>query len=253
MNTCLRIVLLIIFTLPFYSLITRHDVADEKYIELAKQYPQICHLPMGEAALIDSCWAITAGHVGNDLIKDIANGYSPSLKCNGTEYAVAKVFVHPGFRDIENGLQNDIALIRINGVIRDVVPAMLYKTGNETGQKITLVGMGDMGTGITGPQKWDKVTRAATNRIDGVEQQWLYFAFDAKESANVTELEGISGPGDSGGPAFIDKDGKRYIAGISSHQTAQEKYGKRHYGLTEYYARISTYTAWINEVLAAKE
>lgn len=246
MKTIFKIFVLGAIMVVFQSLIIRHDVADEKYIQLAKQYPQICHLPMGEAALIDSCWALTAGHVGNDLIKDMNNGFSPTITSNGIKYPVDKVLVHPGFKSMEYGLRNDIALIKIKGAVKNIAPAKIYDKQDETGQQITIVGMGDMGTGLTGPQKWDKITRAATNKIDGADNQWLYFVFDSNESANTTEMEGISGPGDSGGPAFIDKDGIRYIVGISSHQKGQDKFGKGLYGVTEYYTRVSAHSKWIN-------
>lgn len=249
MKNIVNITVLFALMLLLQGLITRHDVSDDKFIQLAKQYPQICHLPMGEAALIDTCWAITAGHVGNDLEQDIRNGYTPTLVCNGIKYPIEKVVLHPAFKTMEQGLQNDIALIRIRSAVKGMHPAKLYDKQDEAGQEITIVGMGDMGTGLTGPQKWDKITRAATNKIDGVDSQWLHFVFDSVEAANATAMEGISGPGDSGGPAFIDKDGVRYIVGISSHQSGQAKHGKGRYGVTEYYSRVSSYSGWIKETI----
>ncbi|HJY64044.1 MAG TPA: trypsin-like serine protease [Ignavibacteria bacterium] len=243
---------LIAAALVFQSLIVRDDVPDEKFIELAKQYPQICHFPMGEGTLIDSSWIITAGHIGTDLLRDIKNGYKPKVICNENEYAIDKIIVHPGFKSIEEGLQNDIALVQVKGKIDNVIPANLYDKQDEAGKEITIVGMGDMGTGISGPLKWDKITRAATNRIDGLENGWLYFTFDSPGSENVTSLEGISGPGDSGGPAITDTDGKRYIIGISSHQQGQNKYGRGRYGVTEYYTRISFFYTWITESINIK-
>jgi secreted trypsin-like serine protease len=248
----IKIVVFSIFALTLQGLILRHDVPDEKFVELAKQYPQICHLPMGEGALIDTSWIITAGHIGNDLVRDMNNGYSPTVTCNGTKYPIEKVVVHPNFAPLEQELQNDIALIKIKGSIKNITPAKIYSKRDEKGKTITIVGMGDVGTGKTGPQKWDKITRAATNIIDGTNNQWIYFTFDSPTSRNVTKLEGISGPGDSGGPAFMDIEGTRYLVGISSHQKGQAKYGKGKYGVTEYYARVSSYKAWITETLTTQ-
>jgi hypothetical protein len=93
----------------------------------------------------------------------------------------------------------------------------------------------------------DKIIRAATNRIDATEEQWILFKFDHPASENTTELEGVSGPGDSGGPAFVDVAGERYIIGVSSHQLGNGKQGV--YGVTEYYARISFYKHWIEEIV----
>lgn len=198
---------------------------------------------MGEATLIDSSWVLTAGHVGRDLIRDMGNGYSPTVKCNGREYPIAKVVMHPKFEDTPDGIVNDVALIRTTTTVKDIVPARIYSHQDEIGKTIVIVGMGDIGTGLTGPQKWDKITRAATNIVDGADSLWIHFTFDAPDSKHVTELEGISGPGDSGGPAFCDIDSVRYIVGVSSHQMSAK--GKGRYGAVEYYSRVSSYSKWI--------
>lgn len=45
MKTILNFFVLAVLMIVFQSLIMRHDVADEKYIQLAKQHPQVCYLP----------------------------------------------------------------------------------------------------------------------------------------------------------------------------------------------------------------
>lgn len=234
----------------FPGLIVRDDVPDAKFIALAQQYPQLCHLPMGEATLIDSSWILTAGHIGRDLMHDMNNGYTPTVKCNGKEYPIENVVMHPHFDDTPAGVINDIALVKIKGAVKDVVPATIYSQRHEVGKTITIAGMGDIGTGVTGPQKWDKITRAATNIIDGVDSAWISFSFDAPGSEHATALEGISGPGDSGGPAFCDIDSVRYIVGVSSHQIS--KSGKGRYGAVEYYSRVSSYSDWIAKTIREK-
>jgi len=236
--------------LLFLGLIVRDDIPDKRFIELAKKYPQTCHLPMGEATLIDSSWILTAGHIGRDLIRDMNNGYSPTVKCNEKKYPIEKVVMHPHFDDTPDGIVNDIALAKIKVTVKDVVPARIYSKLDEVGKKIVIVGMGDVGTGLTGPQKWEKVTRAATNIIDGVDSAWIHFTFDSPDSINVTELEGVSGPGDSGGPAFCDIDSVRYVVGVSSHQISQN--GKGRYGAIEYYSRVSSYRDWILHTIGQK-
>jgi len=144
----------------------------------------------------------------------------------------------------KRSIANDIALIQIKGKVTNIPVAKLYDKNEEEGKVITIVGRGDFGNGLSGPQKMDKITRAATNRIDSTNNQWILFNFDNPESENTTELEGVSGPGDSGGPAFLDIDGIRYIVGVSSHQMNNGK-ASGVYGVTEYYARVSTYKKWI--------
>lgn len=231
------------------AIIIRHDVDDAKYIERAKRFVQVCHFEMGEGTLIDQRWILTAGHLGYDLNNMLARGRSPEVTCKGKTYHVEKVVMHPGFKSLDEGLANDIALVRIKETITDVVPASIDYQKSEINLAITVVGRGDIGTGLTGPQKWDKITRAATNTVDNVEATWLIFDFDAPGSEGVTEFEGISGPGDSGGPAFYEENNKLYVIGVSSFQRGQEKFGRGHYGVTEYYARVSNYRSWIAEVL----
>jgi hypothetical protein len=58
---------------------------------------------------------------------------------------------------------------------------------------------------ITPRSQEDRRLRAATNRVEKADGPFLQFRFDAPEDPNVTDLEGISGPGDSGGPAYIER------------------------------------------------
>lgn len=69
---------------------------------------------------------------------------------------------------------------------------------------------------------------------------------DSPESDKVTKLEGISGPGDSSGPAFIQMGETYALAGISSAQSTRATGGVEGlYGVTEYYTRVSSYVDWI--------
>ncbi|HEY0031572.1 MAG TPA: trypsin-like serine protease [Bacteroidia bacterium] len=228
------------------SLVVRHDVPEEKFISLAKEYPEICHFSNGEGVYIGDGWIMTAGHIGKDLLADQLNGRPTTVTCNGNAYQFGLVIVHPAFSDLDKGLSNDVSLVRIQGDNPVLSGLELYSGGDEKGKEIVIVGSGDVGNGQTGPQKWDKITRAATYKVDSTDAQWLSFVFDAPGTANVTDMEGVSGPGDSGGPAIINKDGKRYLAGISSHQKGQDKFGKGRYGVREFYTRISSCKDWID-------
>ena len=241
------ILLLLITPLLLMSLIVRHDVSDKRFIALAKKYPQICHLADGEATLIKDNWVVTAAHAAVILNEEMENGKTPQVSIDNKHYGVEKIILHPNFQINETSIENDIALIQIKGSITHIPYAKLYNKQDEKGKQITIVGRGDFGTGLTGPQKMDKITRAATNRIDEANGQWIIFNFDNPESENTTELEGVSGPGDSGGPAFIDINGVRYIVGVSSNQADNDSGKQGVYGVTEYYARISFYKKWIEK------
>ena len=65
------------------------------------------------------------------------------------------------------------------------------------------------------------------------------------------DLEGISGPGDSGGPGFLEVDGVVHLAGVSSGQSTRATGGRASvYGVTEYFTRVSFYANWLAEVMA---
>lgn len=252
----------ILIGISMLSLIHRHDVDDSKLIELAKQYPQICHFNNGEGTLIAPQWVLTAGHVG-ELYENETDQKKLTISCLGQNYLIDKVFVHKEYNGEGRGnLENDIALVKLKTPVQNVIPAKLYSARDEKGKQITLVGSGYTGTGLTGPQKekWDRITRAVTNKIDGTEGRYIFFRFDAPHSKNATELEGISGPGDSGGPAFVKVNKEIVIVGISSHQKIMievddqgNKTGEEgQYGVVEFYTRVSDYSNWIKEVMTSK-
>jgi hypothetical protein len=89
----------------------------------------------------------------------------------------------------------------------------------------------------------DHRRRAVTNRVDDAGPRRLFMGFDTPEQA--TALEGIGGPGDSGGPAVIERGGTRYVAGISSG--AMGKPGQ--YGAIDVYTRVSAYVDWIEQAM----
>ena len=67
-----------------------------------------------------------------------------------------------------------------------------------------------------------------------------------EEPLKVTELEGISGDGDSGGPAFVMTSRGLELAGLSAFQRASgARLGK--YGATEVYTRVSQYQDFVDE------
>jgi len=77
---------------------------------------------------------------------------------------------------------------------------------------------------------------------------------DEPGHAEVTDLEGISGPGDNGGPAYVERDGVLYVIGVSSAQDARPAGGKQgHYNVLELYVRVSHYAKWIEDTIRTLE
>ncbi len=234
-------------------IIIRHDRNDDDYLELGRRYAAVlCHvrnargIVNGGGTLIAPRWVLSAAHVARSLKAGRA------LEIDGASYAIDKVFVHPEWGGPSP--RHDIALIRLGKDVTGVQPVPFYKNDDEAGREIIVVGAGMVGTGLTGPLEDDGQVRGATNRIEEVGEAWLRFVFDGPDSEQATALEGISGPGDSGGPAFIIVDGIAYLAGISSGQDDTATNGKPgRYGVSEYYTRVSQYRSWIEQTMQAEE
>jgi hypothetical protein len=118
---------------------------------------------------------------------------------------------------------------------------------------VVFIGCGDTGTGLTGAGPGDGLWRAATNTVRGVRANQLRFQFDGPESAEVTELEGFWGAGDSGCPAFMEVDERLVVAGVSSHGFDSRADGIfANYGEGDVSYRVSHYAPWIREVMQAQ-
>ena len=78
----------------------------------------------------------------------------------------------------------------------------------------------------------------------GPETGVLEYTFDPPATALPTE--GLAWSGDSGGPAFVVRNGTRYIAGVNSGGECCS------YGDTDAYTRLSPKLAWIDGTIAAE-
>lgn len=231
-------------------IIRRHDVADSAYLLAAARIKGLVHIDLsakpevgdGEGTLVAPQWVLTAAHIA-EVVK-----LGHHVSAGGERVAVDRICMHPGRNETP---PRDIALFHLAAPVRAEQPVPLYRASDELDKLIWVVGYGDTGDGVTGPTLSDRRIRAATNRVDEVRPTWLIFAFDAPGTPRATPLEGISGPGDSGGPAYIEVQGQPYIAGVSSRQDIGPTNGKEgRYSVREMYTRISTHAAWIDSTMA---
>ena len=232
-------------------IIMRHDVSDEVYLAFAAELPvtpAVIRYSSTDVAgtLIAPDWLLSAAHVAETIEPG-----KKLISLSGDSLEVAEVVLHPGW--IENGRPHDVALIRLRRALAGAVVAVIYEGRDEFGKEVIMIGNGDFGTGRTGPAGNDGRMRAATNRVDDATHDFLVWSFDdpGSDSVRATPLEGISGPGDSGGPAFVLVGDRYLLAGISSGQSTNATGGKEGlYGVTEYYSRVSTYADWIRSTVA---
>ena len=220
------------------AIVIRHDVSDDRYRAMAARFPAVGHFGRaGTGTLVAPSWVLTAAHVASRL-------RSATFTLGERPYAIQNVTLHPDWKAMG---PHDIALVRLAAPVADVPPLTLYERDDEAGREVVFVGHGGTGNGVQGVRRdEDGLKRAATNRVDRVDADWLFFTFDPPESAS--ELEGISGPGDSGGPALIQLDGVYRVAGVSVWGKPGAR-GRGTYGAQEGYTRVSAHVRWLADTM----
>ena len=113
-------------------------------------------------------------------------------------------------------------------------------------------GWGGTGNSKCGLGMEDGLFRVAENLVDKAENGRLRWKFDAPSlNSRALTLEGISGPGDSGGPALLRTPQGWAVAGVSS---AQDTMGGAEglYGVEEVFVRVSEFTPWIDGYIVSR-
>jgi hypothetical protein len=230
------------------AIVTRHDVPDEAYVQKAADLPSYCRMraPDGGGALIAPHWVITAAHLTPDF--EVGHRFS----CGVEELEVAEIIVHPQY-DEKVG-RHDLALIRLQRASKQA-PLKLWRGNGETGQIISLIGHWTGGNGLLGVSaEAAKTLKGATNRVASADEHWLRFSMDPPSDIASTPLEGVSGGGDSGAPAYLTQAGSTYLLGVGSRNLDTNADGiEQNYGDTDLYVRVSSYAPWIDRVLAGQE
>jgi TonB family protein len=233
------LLLLLCITFVSQAIIIRHDTPPANYQVTNNQYPSVIDLTYLTGTLINEQWILTAAH---------GTPYLPAqqqIKIGDNQYRVEYIIVHPDYDT--NNLSHDMALLKLDRKVTNVKSTGIYLAADEKSQHVWFVGKGDTGNGKLGVTGGSDVINHAENIIDEVKSLWIIFDFDSPKNKALT-LEGISGPGDSGGPAFITTPSGLKVAGVSSHQRNNAQ-GEGFYGVEEYYTRTSAHQSWIDRTI----
>jgi DNA-binding beta-propeller fold protein YncE len=227
---------------PAAAVVFRHDRTDADALAAGVPFTAVGRaLPDGGCTLIAPRWAVTAAHVAASLRPGSAVTFGDRT------YTVARVIVHPeGVAKAGVPPEVDLALIELAEPVQDVAPLPLYRGQAEQGATMTIVGYGDFGTPAGPLSRADGRRRAVTNVVHDAGPRRLFLRFDQPPSG--LPLEGVGGPGDSGGPVLIDVGGAWHLAGVSS-ASMDGRPGQ--YGVVDVYTRVGAYAAWIDATIAA--
>lgn len=160
-----------------------------------------------------------------------------TFEVNGQVYNTTKITVHPNYNPNDFGAGYDIAIMKLDRVVEGVTPHDINRTIPVVGQTLTLVGFGETGSSTSGSNNDFGNKTVGQTAIDEVTQNHVSWNFDSHDESNTA-------PGDSGGPAFLEQNGKLVVAGITSGGE-----GEAHaLGDFSFDTRVDTLADWIDSV-----
>ena len=226
-----------------HAVVLRHDWPDAETLRLGERFAAVGRVePDGACTLIRPTWALTAAHVAAPLRPGSRVHFDAGVAL------VRRTVIHPeGVGRAGVPPEVDLALIELEAALSGITPAALQTETNELGKTLIIVGYGDFGA-PGAIVRTDRRRRAVMNVVHDAGPRRVFMRFD-RPPAGV-ELEGVGGPGDSGGPALVERGGQVLVVGVSS-ASMDGKPGQ--YGVTDVYTRVSSYVGWIERAIAGQD
>lgn len=210
------------------------DAPDEPYHDavVALHYRSgttVYRSPFCTGTLIDTDVVLTAAHCldaasGGSTYREMSAsnlaiyvGDDPASDLASHVYTVSDLEINTSYN--RSSLRNDIALVRLSGDITESVdpvpplPSSLGLTSGDAGEILNFAGFGYTETGDYGEKLQVDVEMAGLGcAVSGCTGASTSTQFSYSQSGYVGPCSG-----DSGGPAFIDRSGTTYVAGITSY------------------------------------
>jgi hypothetical protein len=174
----LSIALLAVLAANASAIVIRHDRKDAQYVQYAKQFKAYGDVVEAGSTLIAPRWLLTAGHVAKEI-----SPYTSFAVVGGKSYLIDRVIFHPDYVKAGYRGPRDIALLRLSKPVTEVEPVGLYRGNDEAGQTVSFFGRGQTGNGQTGPTSEDGKMRGATNKLERVNDNSVFFQFDPPATA----------------------------------------------------------------------
>lgn len=239
------IVLLAVLALPAVAGTIDDQHPDSRYLDYASGFaPYTLRIEavnaadkplLATAVAISEHYALTAGHVANDLsIGFVSSGT--------TSWRIGRVHMHPEYRDGGMG-QADLALLEVPAGLALGFYPPLSQGGESEGRLVSIAGYGLTGRLSEGYTIDDGKLRAGTNTIHRVDPGVIV----CLAMPGSSPLEYCIAPGCSGGPLFL----AGRLAGINSY-TSRDKGGlplKSRAGEESGHCRVSDHLAWIRGIV----
>ncbi len=234
---------------------------------------------IGSAVAIDRHWVLTAGHnydTNHDGLLD--QGLSSEIIFN-TGYGVTTLtptaaYVNPQYTGFDNPyISFDLTLVYFANALPSYIPTYsLYREGLSVGDQIYFVGYGYSGYGDVSGEGGDnnltvrpdyETRRVGSNIVDsiysdrpGADNHVYELDFDDPSTVGMpggslgNDIEAMTAPGDSGGPAFVFVNGEYYVAGITTYGQSVDGIPYCAFGTLFGGMNIYAYLDWIDYTMA---
>jgi hypothetical protein len=192
---------------PALALVTRTDRDDAEYLELASHYTSALRLtaPAGEGVLIAPRWILTSA----------ARSKAPArVRIGERDHAIQATYAHA---------ESGVALLLLKEEVTAAEATPIYRGADEAGKGVVIAGHGGDGR-----------RRAGINTVDRVDARTLEVRI--KKGDDASDLQGALTPAEIGAPAYLQVEGRRFVAGIATTIA----------GDRETYARVSALADWID-------